>query len=138
METLDVKGDDINPTIVLNHIDNVYLISGESRPENPLKYYEPVFTWFNEFFNYSYVLNDLGNKSNTIAKKLKIDLDYFNSTSAKVLFDVFSLLKNTGIEKFKIHFEIDWLYFVDDTDMLDAGKEMEEMCGLTFNYIPKL
>ncbi len=137
METLDIKGDEINPTIILNHIDNKFEISGESRPENPLKYYESVFKWFNDYFNYAYVLNDLGNSKTTIIKKLKVDLDYFNSTSAKVLFDLFTLLKNTGADKFKINFEIDWLYFDDDSDMLDAGKEMEEMCGLKFNYTPK-
>ena len=138
METLDVKGDDINPTILLNHVENKYSITGESRPENPLKYYEPVFKWFNDYFNYTYVLNDIGTTNTSVVKKFKIDLDYFNSTSAKVLFDLFSLLKNTGLEKFKINFEIDWLYFVDDLDMLDAGKEMEGMCGLKFNYIPKV
>jgi len=134
METLDIKGDDINPTINLNHIENIFVISGESRPENPLKYYEPVFAWFNDYFNYVYVLNDLANTKSTLSKKLKVDLDYFNSTSAKVLFDLFSLLKNTGVEKFKVVFEIDWYYHGDDTDMLDAGKEMESMCGLKFNY----
>ncbi|MDX2171725.1 MAG: DUF1987 domain-containing protein [Bacteroidota bacterium] len=137
METLDVKGDDINPTVLLNHIENVFVISGESRPENPLKYYEPVFKWFNDYFNYAYVLNDLANSETLISKKLKVDLDYFNSTSAKVLFDLFSLLKNTGAEKYKVIFEIDWFYHLDDTDMLDAGKEMESMCGLKFNFISK-
>lgn len=137
METLDVKGDDINPTVLLNHIENVFVISGESRPENPLKYYEPVFKWFNDYFNYAYVLNDLANSKTIISKKLKVDLDYFNSTSAKVLFDLFSLLKNTGAEKYKVIFEIDWFYHLDDTDMLDAGKEMESMCGLKFNFISK-
>ena len=137
METLNIQGDEINPTIILNHTESKFSISGESRPENPLKYYEPVFKWFNEYFNYAYILNDLGNSKNTLSKKLTINLDYFNSTSAKVLFDLFALLKTTGADKFKIMFEIDWQYYIDDTDMLDAGKEMEEMCGLKFNYNPK-
>lgn len=137
METLEVKGDDINPSILLNHIDNEFIISGESRPENPLKYYEPVFKWFNDYFNYIYVLNDIANTGSQVSKKLKVDLDYFNSTSAKVLFDLFSLLKTTGVDKFKVNFEIQWFYHEDDTDMLDAGKEMESMCGLKFNYNSK-
>ncbi|MEO6304200.1 MAG: DUF1987 domain-containing protein [Bacteroidia bacterium] len=137
METLDIKGDDMNPTIHLNHLDNKFSITGESRPENPLKYYEPVFKWFNDYFSYIYVLNDIENSGVEVSKKLKIDLEYFNSTSAKVLFDLFMLLKSTGKEKFKINFEIDWFYYADDTDMLDAGKEMAAMCGLKFNYNPK-
>ncbi len=117
MQVLNTKGDDISPDIKLDHLENIFSITGESRPENPLKYYQPVFAWFN--------------------KHLKIDLDYFNSTSAKVLFDLFMLLNNTGLKKFKINFEIDWYYHAEDMDMLDAGKEMERMCGVTFNYIEK-
>lgn len=137
MQALNIKGDDINPTIQFNHLDNTFIISGESRPEYPLKYYEPVFIWLNEYFNYVYVLNNLHDPIIPNIKKLKIDLDYFNSTSAKVLFDLFSLLKNTGSKKFNIVFEIDWVYDAEDADMLDAGKEMAKMCGLNFNYISK-
>jgi hypothetical protein len=137
MQALNTKGDDISPNIILDHLENVFSITGESRPENPLKYFEPVFTWFNEYFNYYYVLNDLSDSENIITKHLKIDLDYFNSTSAKVLFDLFILLNTTGLKKFKINFEIDWYYHAEDIDMLDAGKEMESMCGVKFNYIEK-
>lgn len=137
METLDVKGDDINPSIHLNHFENKFSITGESRPENPLKYFDSTFKWFNDYFNYIYILNDLENSKIQISKKLTIDLEYFNSTSAKVLFDLFLLLKNVGKEKFKVTFEIDWFYHAEDSDMLDAGKEMETMCGLKFNYHSK-
>ncbi|MBS1651991.1 MAG: DUF1987 domain-containing protein [Bacteroidetes bacterium] len=139
MEVLDIKGNDLNPNVYLNHLEHKFSITGESRPENPIKFYEPVFKWFENYFNHLYVLNDLSNTTNSnITKRLIINLEYFNSTSAKVLFDLFSFLKITGIEKFKITFEIDWFYHVEDTDMLEAGKEMENMCGLKFNYHPKL
>lgn len=137
MQTLNIKGDEINPTIFLDHNTNVFAITGESRPEYPLKYYEPVFIWFNEYFNQQYVLNDFNDSNNSSIRKLKIDLDYFNSTSAKVLFDLFYLLKHTGYEKFKMDFEIDWYYYTEDIDMFDAGTEMANMCGIKFNYLPK-
>lgn len=138
MEVLDVKGDEINPTIYLNHLESKFSITGESRPENPLKYYDSTFKWFNDYFNYVYFLNDLETSKNEIIKNLKIDLDYFNSTSAKVLFDLFVLLKKVGQEKFKVNFNIDWFYNADDSDLMEAGKEMEAMSGLQFNYFPKL
>lgn len=137
MEALDIKGDEINPTIYLNHLENKFSIAGESRPENPLKYYESTFKWFGDYFNHIYFLNDLAGNDKGITKNLKIDLEYFNSTSAKVIFDLFMLLNKTGKEKFKISFEIDWFYHSEDSDMLEAGKEMENMCGLKFNYHPK-
>ncbi len=134
MQTLLIKGDDLSPTIILNPIKCIFSIEGESRPENPLKYFEPVFSWFNEYFNYYFVLNNLHAVEKSIPMHLKISLDYFNSTSAKVLFDLFSLLYNTGFKKFKINFEVDWHCNSEDTDMLEAGQEMETMCGIKFNY----
>lgn len=138
MQALEISGNEINPSIYLNHLENKFVISGESRPENPLKYYEPVFTWFKEYFNYLYVLNDLDSTKATLSKALKVDFDYFNSTSAKVMFDLFLFLNKEGKDKFKINFEIDWFYYMEDEDMFDAGKEMEKLCGLKFNYHPKL
>jgi hypothetical protein len=138
MEALKVTGSDSHPTIILDHLENKYSIAGESRPENPMKFYEPVFNWFNNYFNHVYVFNDLNTPSTKSIKKLTIKLDYFNSTSAKVLFDLFTMLNEVGSKKFNVSFEIDWYYPVEDTDMLDAGKEMEKMCGLKFNYCPKI
>lgn len=137
MDILEIKGDEINPSIYLNHLESKFSITGESRPENPLKYYDSTFKWFVEYFNYINILNDLEDAKTGINKKLKIDLDYFNSTSAKVLFDLFILLKKEGQEKFKVNFEIDWYYHAEDADLLEAGKEMEAMCSLKFNYHPK-
>lgn len=138
MQKLHIQGNDIQPEIFLNHLESKFSIEGESRPENPVKFYEPVFNWFNDYFKYVNILNDLDTTKNTITKKLKINLEYFNSTSAKVLFDLFTLLNEVGNKKFKVIFEIDWYYHVEDTDMLDAGNEMEKMCGLKFNYHPKI
>lgn len=137
MNVLEIIGDEINPTIYLNHLESKFSITGESRPENPLKYYESTFKWFNDYFNYINILNDLEESKKEIRKTLKIDLDYFNSTSAKVLFDLFVLLKKVGEEKFKVNFEIAWYYHAEDIDILEAGKEMEAMCGLKFIYYPK-
>lgn len=138
MEILDLKGDELNPSIYLNHLQGKFTISGESRPENPRKYYESVFRWFEDYFSYVFVLNDLGNKKENKIQILSVDLDYFNSTSAKVLFDLFIFLKSVGKDKYKIEFEIDWVYYSEDSDMLEAGKEIEALCGLKFNYKTKV
>lgn len=138
MEALNINGSESHPTVILDHQANKFSIVGESRPENPMKFYEPVFKWFESYFNHLYVLNDLNNSSKKVTKKLIVKLNYFNSTSAKVLFDLFTMLNDIGNKKFNVSFEIDWYYPVEDTDMLDAGKEMEKLCGLRFNYCPKI
>jgi hypothetical protein len=138
MEVLELKGNELNPTIYLNHLESKFIISGESRPENPKKYYESVFKWFEDYFRYLFVLNDLANTKTSKILVLTIDLDYFNSTSAKVLFDLFTLLKTVGKDEYRILFEVDWVYHPEDSDMLDAGKEIEALCGISFNYKTKV
>ena len=120
METLQMPGD---------AIDSVFSIEGESRPEHPVKYFEPVFTWLNSYFASSVSTND--------AKHIKIDLEYFNSTTAKILYDIFKLLKSTSEKDNRFLFEVDWHYQEDDTDMLESGEEMHKLSGLKFNYFSK-
>lgn len=129
METLQMPGDELSPKVILNAIDSVFSIEGESRPEHPIKYFGPVFVWFNSYVASTTNSND--------TKRLKIDLEYFNSTTAKILYDIFKLLKIASGKQQPLLFEVDWYYQEDDTDMLESGEEMHKLSGLKFNYLPK-
>jgi hypothetical protein len=135
MEALKIEATDYSPKINLNHITNEYSIIGESRPENARKFYEPILAWFTEAFNHFYFLNSKSGGVNA-PKVLVINLDYFNSTSAKLLYDLMAQLKE-GKEKFNVEFAVDWHYHYLDEDMLESGKEMERLTQLKFNYIEK-
>lgn len=85
-------------------------------PENPTE----IFAKLNNIVSTKYAENH----------KLKIhfSLGYFNTSSAKFLYNFFKKLKgNEGIT-------IVWHYEADDEDILDSGKEFEEISGLKFEY----
>jgi len=54
----------------------------------------------------------------------RIELYYFNSSSAKFLFDFFEELEEAAEEGKQI--QIDWCYRADDSSMQEAGEDFEE------------
>jgi len=130
MEIFVHKGDDMTPDILLDHENDQFIIKGESRPENARKFFEPISTWFQAAFKH-YNAHGI-----TSPKKLTINLDYFNSTSAKLLFDMLMMISSEGKEK-GIAFEIEWHHHQLDDDMLESGQELEKCSGLKFHYISK-
>ena len=82
MEAYIKEANSETPSIILNPSDKMYSISGQSFPEDVNKIYLPVIEWF---------------KSNAelIDHKicLKVDFDYINSATSKILMDVFTVLE---------------------------------------------
>jgi hypothetical protein len=107
------------------------VISGISSPEDVRALYYPVIAWFKRFS--SAIINGHITKfSAENPLKFQIDLSYFNSSSAKFIYDILSelrLLNNEGIPS-----EIIWLYEESDPDMKDAGSDLSEIAGLKFNF----
>ena len=66
---------------------------------------------------------------------LKIDLDYFNSSSAKFFYDIFLEFKR--LETAAIPVNIEWYYEEDDTDSMDAGNDIALLAEMEFTYIEK-
>ncbi len=128
MDKLFIEKTDNSPEVILDCNANIYHVIGESRPENVRKFYEPVFNWFQLFFDKQYVLN------NTKEIKIKFFLEYFNSTSAKIIFDLFNYFKQQQVS-YSFNIIILWEYDQEDIDMLEAGKELERLTQLKFEYI---
>ena len=60
-------------------------------------------------------------------------LDYFNSTSAKFILDIFMKLQT--FRKDEINIKVKWHYAKPDLDMKESGEEFAEMTGIPFEYI---
>ena len=122
MESLIIKSSLNSPEIILDPQNGVFEFSGESRPENVRSFFLPVLEWLDAFAG-----------EVKAPCTFKFSFDYFNSTSAKYILDVFKLLR-------KIHdggnaVSIVWNYEEDDEDMLEVGEEMSRMSGLDFEFV---
>ena len=130
MEKLILEPTPNSPRIVLDPENRSFEFSGESRPENVRKFYLPILEWLEA---YTAEQEKLSDDERTFGLLCQFNFEYFNSTSAKYILDIFKSLN--AINALGIELEIKWLYEEDDEDMLEVGQEMSRMSRLSFEYI---
>jgi hypothetical protein len=124
------------PEINFSPGENIFYIRGLSAPEDVRALYYPVIDWITHFIDG--ILSDGKEKSiYTLSSPLKfsIDLEYFNSSTAKFLYDIFMELQRVG--ESGIPFVVEWVYDEDDPDLKEAGLDIASLAGMEFTYIPK-
>lgn len=134
MDKLVINPSPSIPEIVLSLEEDIYYIRGTSRPEDVRAIYYPVIEWIKNLSE-RLLAGEITKYTRENPLRFQIDLYYFNSSSAKFLYDIFLELKSAQSEN--CHLEVQWYYEEDDTDLLDAGKDIASMAEMTFNFIPK-
>jgi len=99
------------------------LIKGECYPENIAEWSGPVLESLKQ------TLAEADSQFN-----VDIELYYFNSSSAKFLFDFFEFLEGSSEEGKKIR--INWRYRAEDDTMQEAGEDFQEdVTACEFNLV---
>jgi hypothetical protein len=127
MEKLIIEATLNSPRVELDPADNRFEFSGESRPENVRSFYLPILDWLEEY------AADLSKNGNKNPLTFNFNLEYFNSTSAKYILDIFKSLYS--IHEGGNEVLIRWHYEEDDEDMYEVGMEMSRMSRLPFEYV---
>ena len=132
MKSFIKRATDLTPEIILAPEENKFLIAGKSAPEDVRGLYYPVIEWMEEF---AAEVRKNNIYTDTKPLLLKLDLEYFNSSSAKFLFDVFSYLRDLHNDGVAV--DIEWHYDEEDVDLREAGEDMALLCDLPFRYCAK-
>lgn len=127
MESLKIDKKDTTPELFFDLDEMVFSMSGECRPENVLTYFEPIMRWLDEFIDEV--------KSGAGIQKLDFHfkLEYYNSSSAKFIFQMFKRLKT--VESQGVNVTMFWFYDILDEDLLECGEEYAKILDLNFKYI---
>lgn len=129
MQSLIVQQTDSSPKVVLNPGENVFEISGDSRPENANEFYAPILLWLD-----SYAVSTSKNKpSNKIT--FKFDFEYLNSISIKYVFEILKRIET--VRKNGTDIEVYWYYNKRDEDIMDNGKEFTTLLDVPMHVHPK-
>lgn len=124
MQPLIIAATDCTPGVVFDHLKGIFSIEGESWPEDVHEFYDPMLKWLRELYNLHYWQKDVSNDIQSYI--LDVKLNYFNSTSARFIVEIFMEWKNLRqIASTKIR----WYYNPKDTDMKDCGLQMADMTG---------
>jgi hypothetical protein len=119
-----------SPKVILDPEKGVFEISGESRPHDVGNFYGEILTWFDD-----YSLHLLKSPESIDPLVFKFDLEYFNSSSAKYILDFCKQMASVKSKGKKV--EVRWQYEEDDSDMLEAGREMSRIAKLPFEFVRK-
>jgi hypothetical protein len=124
LETIQISASEDTPNILLDPGRSEYTISGRSLPEDVLTFYGPVMQWLERFV-----------ASGLPKLDLRIDLDYFNTASSKVLLDIFMKLEEAMENGTST--SVTWVYPSTDADMHEAGVEYSELVSVPFSIVAR-
>lgn len=114
-----IKATDQTPEIIINEEENTISFIGIMIPENPISHFAKISEIIMKRYN--------SDKDLT----LEFELEYFNTGSAKYLFDLLQKFDN------KSKVLVKWIYETDDEDIFETGKDYEELTGLRFEFIER-
>ena len=109
------------PEIILNS-EGVIKIKGRSIHENVTDFFAPVEDWIS-----GYIL------SPAEVTYVDLNLEYFNSASAKVLIHLLQKITYVSLKHKKYIFN--WYYEDGDEDILERGEYFSSVLDVPFNFI---
>jgi hypothetical protein len=134
MEKLYLEPTEMSPEIILSPVENIFKITGRSSPEDVRTLYYPVIDWIKKFVGMT-----IGSMSIKYSAEkplvFQFEFTYFNSSSAKFIYDILVELKNLQLAGIPII--IEWIYEDQDIDLKEAGNDIAILSEMEFQYIGK-
>ncbi len=122
MDVLNIIPSNTSPNVVFNPNGNLSL-SGISTPENVEKFYSPIFLWVDSYL-----------KTNPSSTVLRIQIEYLNTSSTRILIQL--IRKLVEASSYKNSFTVEWVHEAGDEDIEALGKDIELVCSCKFSFIP--
>jgi hypothetical protein len=113
MENLTFEATNSTPEIQANHSNNTIEIRGKSYPENTFEFYQPLMDWVEAYF-----------KTDQTKLKISFEIQYFNSSTSKVFYDLFDLLEESRTSGKSI--VVDWEFDPENVSAEEAGEDFKE------------
>ena len=121
MEELRVAPTKNTPEIILNP-EGIIRIKGRSIHENVNVFFDPVEKWVTEYI-----------KAPAEQTCVDLNLEYFNSASAKTIIHLLQKLTHVTLKHKKLIFN--WYYEEGDDDIFERGEYFASVLDVRFNFI---
>jgi len=128
MERLDIPATTNSPRILFDPNHLIFLIEGESRPENVETFYTPVLNWMTEY------MSSLESSGKSVEATFKMNLEFANSSSIKMMLTLLNTIGGLTQKTDSVFFDYHWYHDQDDDDGVTIGEELEELSELQFSY----
>jgi hypothetical protein len=119
LSPLEIAITEETPGIYFAPDKGVMKITGRSLPENAHSFFQPIIDWTREMV--VHINHEV---------RFEIQLDYFNSSSGRFLYELLSVIESSS--KSRNHLHIVWCVEKDDELMIEKGEELRELLNLHF------
>ncbi len=121
MDQLFIESTKNSPEISLNPSGSIKL-KGRSIHENVHEFYKSMLAWIEEYI-----------KEPADTTFVDVQLEYFNSASAKYIVMLLQKLKDVKLKDKKYY--VNWFYEAGDEDILERGEYFASVLDMDFNFV---
>jgi len=131
MEKLFIEATDVTPKVDFNLTTGVLEISGVSRPEDVLVFFDSPLDWIH---NLNIALSEHSMMASELpALKLIFNMSYYNTSSSKYMIQILkSIMK---VMDYGVDLKVEWHYEEGDDKMKEDGEDLAEAVQIKFDYI---
>ncbi|MGM0550803.1 MAG: DUF1987 domain-containing protein [Bacteroidota bacterium] len=133
MNTLFLEPTEYSPRVKFTPDEHCLEITGISRPEDVIGFYEPLLQRINQYLSMLEELDEETRKDIIIT--LVFDLEYINSASSKYLLQVISHFKQLLDKGMEV--EVYWYYEDPDDQILEDGEDLSEVLKVPFRFVTR-
>lgn len=127
MEKLVISGTKSTPDVNFDPDQNILSIKGQSYPENPFAFYEPLLGWVKDY------LKQLEKEASVV---LELNIPYINTSSSKCFMMLLDLFEDAYVNQNK-KIKLTWHYDVDNESALECAEEFKEDLTFPFDIVEK-
>lgn len=124
MRNLHIPGTATTPEVNLDLMDVCFSITGRSVPSNAHAFYAPVLRWLDDHVHLM-----------PVGSVVTIDLEYFNTSSMKALYQVLERLGRRLQHRRDIR--IVWMTEAEDDQVLDVCAYLVEQLGIPMEILER-
>lgn len=125
MQSLNIKADKKSPSVVFEPYSGLMVIKGKSSLENPERFYEALIKWTEKYA-----------ADPAIETTFRMEMEYFNSSSAKSMMKMFRILENIAKSP-KKRVSIQWCHDGQDYSMKESGEDFQSMLEIPFEFVQR-
>lgn len=123
MNRLDLAATVSTPAILADPESGLLELRGDSYPENSFQFFLPVLEWVQTY---------LSDRSRAL--RLELHLLYLNTSSVKVMMDLFDLLEHAHQDSQAV--SVVWYYAPENGRIAELAEEFQEDCTFAFDIVP--
>ena len=131
MENLFIEGTELTPKVDFNLNTGVFEISGVSRPEDVLVFFDTPLDWIQTL---TIALSENSSLASQLPPlRLIFNLSYYNTSSSKHMIQLLKSLKT--VADYGVPLTVEWHYEEGDDKMRDDGEDLAELVDMEFEFV---